>query len=193
MVVSSTCASIPLCSFTTPLGAAGGAARVEDELDVRVGQGARCRVDGPALGQRRRVVLARVVAADLQHQIQARQGLAVPLRLVVVHDPGPRARVGQHVLDLVRRLADVQRHEDQARLGEAEHDLGPLRTVASRHRHPVARGQAPVEQVCGQPVRAFVECGPGEAGVAVPQRGLRGKSSTVATGDVTDEHDASLS
>ena len=82
-----------------------------------------------------------------------------------------RAAVVEDVAGLGRGQPRVERHHHQAGLGDAGGDLRVLQPVAEQHGHPVARPQPVLQEVAGEPGRALVERGEGQAAVPVDHRG----------------------
>ena len=82
------------------------------------------------------------------------------------------ARVGklEAVLDLVRRIAEIERHGHAARLEDAEVDRKPLKAVHQQDRDLVASLVSAREEEVGEPVRLLVEVAPRHVGAVCPVR-----------------------
>ncbi len=75
-------------------------------------------------------------------------------------DQGPRVGQLEAVLDLLRRVAEVQRDGDGPGLEDAEVDGQPLQAVHQEDGHLVALADAAAEQQVGEPVGGLVELAP---------------------------------
>ncbi len=144
-----------------PLGAAGGAGRIDD-----VGQGPR----PPLLRQRLRaldresLVRRRVERQDLD--LGGRQ----PAAQALLRDDQRYPRVPQHEVEPLRRVGRIEREIGAAGLQDAQERHRQLRRALQEDADRHLGADAVPAQAAGEPVRAVVQLGIGEARAAADQR-----------------------
>ncbi len=154
------------------LGTAGGSRRVDDV-------GGRVDVGGIARRGYRRSRHQVRVAQVLRHAqaavgeddgLQVRRAGAQPRDQVAALARGDHrlaARIGKPIGDLSFRRFVVDRHADRAGAGDGEGGLDPRHRVRQQHRHRIARRDAEIGKMAGEPCRAGLKRGIGDRPVGV--------------------------